>query len=288
MFSKPSETVLEAAKQKLEEWFKKRILSPDYADGGYGCVACLFAREKDNGDYIFNEIDSQACHYSVPKQGRTAHFVLDSIQKPSLRKRLGNEVKVAFLQYVMDHPIFKHSFWEHDAKKAVAEGVMVRRVDKLPSNVTMFCFILTRALWEDCQIKLPPRFSRLLEMGMHPDRAFIGAHFFSITEDDTLKYSPNLNSGHTAIPTNQFNSVAIKNFLNHFVASPGIKTITQGGETSGNTADGNVACVNSVFEVCKKSYRDDGLGDGSKIPIDINSVKLLDNWFDKIMREKVK
>lgn len=159
-----------------------------------------------------------------------------------------DQERVNFLQYVMDHPILGLSFVEHDAEKALKENMMVRDLSKLPSNVMMFCLILTRALWEIYQGNLISRFSKLCEHGFNDNEAFILSNFITVDTDGKLKFSPLPDSGHNAISTATFTCEGLANYVNAKIIHQTEGTILEGFGTQG----ANGVCVNNVF--CPFTY----------------------------------
>lgn len=224
---------------------------------GDGVALCLYSR-KDSGTQRW--MQSTVCHAEVARLGYMTDFILDHIQdmKGYNKNPLTEEEGIALLQYYMDHPIFAQSFHEHDAKKAYEEKIMVRNLEGLPSNATMFCLIGTRALWESFQNKVPHRFSVLLNQGFTPDEAFILSYFVQPADNGDIKLSPIAASGHSVINTNQFTVEHLANFLKYKMTNVSNLTLGEGGSTSGrNGVAGNYYCVDNLFAgPAKEKIRD--------------------------------
>lgn len=198
-------------------------------------------------DYQIEE--NTACHAGItyhprgwgwlkPKSPTKLLFMLDRI----INYGKHTDSDVAFLQYCMDHPIIGQSFVERDAKKALKDGYMLRDLSKLPSNVMMFCLILTRALWEDYQRALPSRWYSLITHGFSEDEALVLATIVKYY-NGRFVYSPMQESGHNAIPCNSMSKEYLINFVNHKIVKSTGKTVLMGGVTN----DGE-ACVYSTFD----------------------------------------
>lgn len=279
MVKKPSAEVLKAAKEVLNKAIKNGRLDGG-CNGAMGVSCCLYGY-----GHATELMNSQICHAEVCRRGTGTTFILDHIQElKGFAVGPSKADKKIFLQYVMDHPVFRDGFWEHDAEKALDEGIMIRRTDLLPSNVGMFLFIFTRAMWETYQIKIPTNFREFLEAGLSPDRAMLAAHLFKLSGEGKIAYNPLIQSGHNAIPGAAIGKDYVRNYLKHFVASASVRTIADGGVTRGKTKNGKAAYVDNVF-VVTDDYYGALLSAGGPIPR-LTSVKDLDSWFDSVMKEK--
>lgn len=284
MLRKPSAQTIEACKEFLNKAIEDGKIGGTY-DGYVVNVSCCAYGKKKEGKpgYSFSLMGAfQGCHAEVPSRARGHDIFLDHIQDSQRKDNPSPQERIAFLQYLMDHPIFKDSFWEHDAKKAVEEKIMVRRVDVLPSNVMMFCVILTRAMWESYQNKIPSRFVKFVELGLEPDRAFIASHLFRPTPNG-VSFNPLPSSGHNAIQANKITNEYVRNYLNHKVIMATTRTIYDGGEIDGVAKSGGQACVDTVFAKNGGGY---GFDVSPEIPRHATTIAQLQEWFDVLMEEK--
>lgn len=238
------------AYEEQKEWMRKQFISngrnrPVLGDedggGSHYVAACTY-----HGGGINHTGVSQACHAHVPYMSRSfekLEVMLDHIQGDT-REFIGKvqtpEESVAYLQYFMDHPIFSKSFLEHDAELAFKERIMVRDITTLPSNVCMFAIIATRGLWEVYQNKLPHRLAEIRKLVNNVDLAYLLSWYF----DDTLKYSPILNTGHVAIGHDKLTLSGARNYVKHQVIREANGTLAQGHPHMG----GEEYNVFSIFE----------------------------------------
>lgn len=227
---KITKKLIASAKAKMNELVKS---------GGYGfhrgsVAECMYCAVKD-GVVKFIPEPNTACHagvgnccegYGTFHKSDQVLFVVDNINTG--RVSFGTKPQqIRFLQYLMDHPIFGQSFVEHDAAKAIKEGMMIRDLSKLPSNMCMFCLILTRAMWEDFQGKIVVRFNDLVDYGFSGDAALILSNYVKIN-NGVLTYSPVVGTGHNAMDVMGYTTETLKNFLNHIVKRPTKGTILEG------------------------------------------------------------
>jgi len=232
----------------LKKKFKK------FADGHRHHV-CSFAWVWRGNMY---PCDSHICHATVPmwsyniqssNNNSRVSILFDAIQRPytHYNKKDGTE----FLQYLMDNPVVGKSFHEHNAKKAMDEGMMVRRIDKLPSNVMMMSLQFTRALWEAHQEGVVRNWSKLVNLGMNKEAAHIIGMYLKEDLRDRFRLKSNqLCEGH--FPVNLRKTTT--NFLRNFVR--GNLTNTSDCKMSRGFGSGGVRTIESFEEIGKTNPHD--------------------------------
>lgn len=222
------------------------------------CVASSF-HYKD-GSHKVNT--NTACHAGIYSgQGDQLCFI-DSIQGEKFNCDL--ESCIVYLQYFMDHPLFKQTFLEHDARKAFEERMTVNDLSALPANVTAFRLISGRAIWESFQIHCIKWFIKLLDTGISKDMAFLLCWWIN-----DMKLTSPINPGHSCLDVGKLSVDYAKNYLAH---AP--KGARKGLLSDGVNYYSDEYSVDSVFEnkpsgiytgnssKSFKSMLDEVLGDG--------------------------